>query len=173
MKEKLHPKQLPLNKQHTSTVFQVEANDPESKARACSLSLPRGEVPTPAFMPVGTQGTVKGILPRDLREVVKARIILGNVYHLNLRPGPELVRKRGGLARFMNWDGPILTDSGGFQVFSLAKLRKLSDEGVAFRSHLDGAEVFLHAAALAETSQRAGGEGCQGRGPATPTASPR
>ena len=143
MKEKLHPKQLPLNKQTTSRNFQVEANDPESKARACSLSLPRGEVPTPAFMPVGTQGTVKGILPRDLREVVKARIILGNVYHLNLRPGPELVRKRGGLASFMNWDGPILTDSGGFQVFSLAKLRKLSDEGVAFRSHLDGAEVFL------------------------------
>ena len=94
-------------------------------------------------MPVGTQGAVKGILPRDLREVVKARILLGNVYHLNLRPGPKVMRARGGLSKFMNWNGPVLTDSGGFQVFSLAKRRKLTDEGVLFQSHLDGTEVFL------------------------------
>ena len=132
-----------MNSTTRNTSFLVEETDPASEARAGLLRLQRGEVPTPAFMPVGTQGAVKGGLTRDLREVVKARIILGNVYHLNLRPGPELIRSRGGLSKFMNWNGPILTDSGGFQVFSLAKLRKLTDEGVAFRSHLDGAEVFL------------------------------
>jgi queuine tRNA-ribosyltransferase len=112
-------------------------------ARTGKVILPAGEVFTPVFMPVGTQATVKGILPRDLNEVVKASIILGNTYHLNLRPGVEVIREAGGLARFMNWDGPILTDSGGFQVFSLAKLRKLNDDGVLFHSHIDGREVFL------------------------------
>jgi len=107
------------------------------------LCLPSGEVPTPVFMPVGTQATVKGVLPRDLREIVKAPILLGNTYHLNLRPGVEVIRQAGGISQFMNWNGPILTDSGGFQVFSLSKLRKLSDEGVRFRSHLDGREIFL------------------------------
>ncbi|MBT3666407.1 MAG: tRNA guanosine(34) transglycosylase Tgt [Opitutae bacterium] len=118
---------------------------PESlnHARTGKVILPAGEVFTPVFMPVGTQATVKGILPRDLNEVVKASIILGNTYHLNLRPGVEVIREAGGLARFMNWDGPILTDSGGFQVFSLAKLRKLNDDGVLFHSHIDGREVFL------------------------------
>lgn len=114
-----------------------------SHARNGKLILPVGEVSTPVFMPVGTQATVKGILPRDLNEVVKASIILGNTYHLNLRPGVEVIREAGGLARFMNWDGPILTDSGGFQVFSLAKLRKLNENGVLFHSHIDGREVFL------------------------------
>jgi len=112
-------------------------------ARTGKIFLPGGDVSTPVFMPVGTQATVKGILPRDLTKVVKASIILGNTYHLNLRPGVEVIREAGGLARFMNWNGPILTDSGGFQVFSLAKLRKLNDDGVLFHSHIDGREVFL------------------------------
>ena len=107
------------------------------------MILPGGEVPTPVFMPVGTQATVKGLLPVDLREVVRAPIILGNTYHLNLRPGVEIISDAGGLSRFMNWNGPVLTDSGGFQVFSLSKLRKVSDEGVSFKSHLDGKEIFL------------------------------
>ncbi|MFP6886362.1 MAG: tRNA-guanine transglycosylase, partial [Opitutales bacterium] len=102
-----------MNSTTRNTSFLVEETDPASEARAGLLRLPRGEVPTPAFMPVGTQGAVKGVLPRDLREVVKARILLGNVYHLNLRPGPELIRTRGGLSKFMNWNGPVLTDSGG------------------------------------------------------------
>ncbi len=93
-------------------------------------------------MPVGTQGTVKSLTPAHLHEI-GAQIILGNTYHLNLRPGSELVRELGGLHRFMGWDGPILTDSGGFQVFSLAKLRDIRDDGVAFQSHLDGAKLFL------------------------------
>ncbi len=123
--------------------FTIEAVDSASAGRAGALSTPSGTIPTPVFMPVGTQGTVKGVIPRDLRETVKARIILGNTYHLRLRPGHDLVRERGGLGAFMNWEGPVLTDSGGFQIYSLAKLRKISDEGVTFRSHLDGAELFL------------------------------
>ena len=115
----------------------------EGGSRIGKILLPAGEVPTPVFMPVGTQGTVKGVLPRDLREVVKSPIVLGNTYHLNLRPGMKTVERAGGLGKFMNWDGPILTDSGGFQVFSLSKLRITNDEGVRFRSHLDGKEVFL------------------------------
>lgn len=117
--------------------------EPLNYARTGKVILPGGEVSTPVFMPVGTQATVKGILPGDLTDVVKASIILGNTYHLNLRPGVEVIREAGGLARFMKWDGPILTDSGGFQVFSLAKLRKLNDEGVLFHSHIDGRAVFL------------------------------
>ena len=100
------------------------------RARAATLSLPSGDVPTPVFMPVGTQAAVKGVLPRDIRDVVSAPIILGNTYHLNLRPGVEVIRKAGGVSSFMNWNGPVLTDSGGFQVFSLSKLRKLSEDGV-------------------------------------------
>ena len=94
-------------------------------------------------MPVGTQGTVKTLTPAQLHEV-GSQIILGNTYHLNLRPGPELIEKFGGLHKFMGWDGPILTDSGGFQVFSLAKMRKITDEGIHFQSHLDGAKIFLN-----------------------------
>ena len=94
------------------------------QARLMSLHLPNGNVSTPVFMPVGTQATVKGILPGDLSDVIGAQIILGNTYHLNLRPGMEVIRRAGGLGRFMNRKGPILTDSGGFQVFSLAKLRQ-------------------------------------------------
>ncbi len=122
--------------------FEVLKRDARGDARRGRLRTAHGVVETPAFMPVGTQATVKALTPAQLREV-GAQIILGNTYHLNLRPGPELVRELGGLHRFMGWDGPILTDSGGFQVFSLTKLRKITDAGVAFRSHLDGAEVFL------------------------------
>ena len=106
------------------------------------LSLPNGDVPTPVFMPVGTQATVKGTLPRDLREVVKCPIILGNTYHLNLRPGVGIVRKAGGISKFMNWNGPVLTDSGGFQVFSLSKLRKIDDEEYPFVLILTAVKSF-------------------------------
>jgi queuine tRNA-ribosyltransferase len=118
-------------------------NYPMENARLTNVELASGNITTPVFMPVGTQATVKGILPRDLSDVIKASIILGNTYHLNLRPGIEVIREAGGLSRFMNWDGPVLTDSGGFQVFSLAKLRKLNDEGVLFHSHIDGRESFF------------------------------
>jgi queuine tRNA-ribosyltransferase len=120
--------------------FELLATD--GAARRGRLTTPHGVVDTPAFMPVGTQGAVKSLSPDDVREA-GAQIVLGNTYHLLLRPGPELVRELGGLHRFMAWDGPILTDSGGFQVFSLAKLRKLSEDGVEFRSPIDGATHFL------------------------------
>ena len=136
----MHSSKTDQSSPRFSLLADTSANE---KARAGLLSLPKGNVPTPVFMPVGTQATVKGVLPRDLREVVQAPIILGNTYHLNLRPGVDVVRKAGGLSDFMKWGGPVLTDSGGFQVFSLSKLRKITDEGVRFRSHLDGREIFL------------------------------
>ena len=120
--------------------FTLLAND--GRARAGLLRTPHGDVPTPAFMPVGTQATVKTLTPDDLH-AIGARMILANTYHLYLRPGIELIERMGGLHRFMGWDGPILTDSGGFQVFSLGHLRKLNDEGVTFRSHIDGSEHTL------------------------------
>ncbi|HWA85983.1 MAG TPA: tRNA guanosine(34) transglycosylase Tgt [Opitutus sp.] len=122
--------------------FQLLQTDTATAARRGRLTTRHGAVETPIFMPVGTQGTVKAVTPVHLREL-GAQIILGNTYHLSLRPGSELVRELGGLHRFMGWDGPILTDSGGFQVFSLAKLRDITDAGVAFQSHLDGARHFL------------------------------
>ena len=122
--------------------FQLLKTDTATAARRGRLRTNHGLVDTPIFMPVGTQGTVKALTPAHLREV-GAQIILGNTYHLNLRPGSELIRELGGLHKFMGWDGPILTDSGGFQVFSLAKLRDVRDDGVAFQSHLDGANLFL------------------------------
>ena len=125
-----------------SAHFQLLKTDTATAARRGRLQTRHGVVETPIFMPVGTQGTVKAVTPVHLREI-GAQIILGNTYHLNLRPGSELVRDMGGLHRFMGWDGPILTDSGGFQVFSLAKLRDIRDDGVAFQSHLDGAKLFL------------------------------
>ncbi|SDX26027.1 tRNA-guanine transglycosylase [Albimonas donghaensis] len=120
--------------------FQISARD--GKARRCALSTPRGEIRTPAFMPVGTAATVKAMLPGSVRET-GADILLGNTYHLMLRPGAQRVHDLGGLHRFMNWDRPILTDSGGFQVMSLADLRRLSEDGVKFRSHIDGSEHML------------------------------
>jgi queuine tRNA-ribosyltransferase len=111
-------------------------------ARAGRWTLPHGEVATPCFMPVGTQGTVRALSPRDL-EAIGATMVLGNTYHLHLRPGEETVAALGGLHRFMGWPHPILTDSGGFQVFSLESLRRVSEEGVEFRSHVDGSTRFL------------------------------
>lgn len=120
--------------------FQIEATC--GAARAGRWALPHGTVETPCFMPVGTQGTVKGLTPSDLQRS-QAQIVLGNTYHLHLRPGEAVVRTLGGLHRFMAWPGPILTDSGGFQVFSLQGMRKVSEEGVEFRSHIDGSKHFL------------------------------
>ena len=122
--------------------FRVEFNDPHSHARTGVLQLPHAEVETPVFMPVGTQGTVKAVT-QEMLESLDARIILGNTYHLFLRPGTETLRSLGGLHRFMSWPRAILTDSGGFQVFSLGDLRRISEEGVEFRSHLDGSRQFL------------------------------
>ncbi len=123
--------------------FQLIEKDKETKARAGIIETAHGEIETPIFMPVGTQGTVKAVTPRMLERDVKAEIILGNTYHLYLRPGTEILEKAGGLHKFMNWEKPILTDSGGFQIFSLAELRKLKKNGVEFRSHLDGSKHFF------------------------------
>ncbi|MFP4085083.1 MAG: tRNA guanosine(34) transglycosylase Tgt [Desulfonatronovibrio sp.] len=120
--------------------FQVDCVD--GSARAGKLTTAHGVVETPVFMPVGTQGSVKSLCPQDLKDI-KASIILGNTYHLYLRPGDELLAEMGGLGRFMRWDRPILTDSGGFQVFSLADLRKINDDGVEFSSHIDGSRHFF------------------------------
>ena len=122
--------------------FEILAQDPQTAARRGRLYTAHGIVETPIFMPVGTQATVKCMTPDELREL-NAQIILGNTYHLVIRPGTELIAKAGGLHKFMGWDGPILTDSGGYQVFSLAKLRKISKDGVEFQSHVDGATMFL------------------------------
>ncbi len=123
----------------TAFSFTIQATDPHTRARAGILRTPHGEVLTPAFAPVGTQATVKALTPRDVREA-GAQLILANTYHLALRPGPDTIARLGGLHRFMGWDGPLMTDSGGFQVFSLADLRSIDDEGVTFRSHIDGSE---------------------------------
>lgn len=122
--------------------FTVTGKDPDGRARTGRLETAHGVVETPAFMPVGTRGAVKALSPRDLREV-SARMVLCNTYHLYLRPGEEVVRELGGLHAFMGWQGPILTDSGGYQVLSLAAMREISEEGVSFRSHLDGSPHFL------------------------------
>ncbi len=122
--------------------FEIICEDKRTKARRGRLKTAHGVVETPVFMDVGTLGTVKALEIRDLKET-EAQVVLGNTYHLMLRPGAEVIEKAGGLHSFMRWDGPILTDSGGFQVFSLAKLRKLTEEGCLFNSHLDGHEFFL------------------------------
>ena len=122
--------------------FELLATDPHSKARRGRLTSAHGEIETPAFMPVGTQGSVKGVSPRELREL-HAQIVLGNTYHLFVRPGLDVIKHFGGLHNFMNWNGPILTDSGGYQIFSLAKLRKITEEGVEFQNHIDGARAFI------------------------------
>ena len=114
----------------------------QSGARLGVLHTPHGDIPTPIYMPVGTQATVKAMTPREMEEI-NAKIILSNTYHLHLRPGEDIVREAGGLHQFMDWHHPILTDSGGFQVFSLSELRKITEEGAAFRSHLDGSRQFI------------------------------
>lgn len=121
--------------------FQILATD--GKARTGILNTSRGSIPTPIFMPVGTKASVKGLSSEDLRDEIEAPIILANTYHLNIRPGEEIIKNLGGLHKFMNWPYPILTDSGGFQVFSLSKLNKITDDGVKFRSHVDGDECFF------------------------------
>src|SRR5579872_3805968 len=136
--------------------FEVLKTDP-SGARLGRLTTPHGVIDTPTFMPVGTAGTVKGLTQQALTEL-GVQILLGNTYHLYLRPGHERIRLLGGLHRFMSWPGAILTDSGGFQVFSLADLRKITDEGVVFRSHLDGSEHFLTPEKSVEIQQALGSD---------------
>jgi queuine tRNA-ribosyltransferase len=123
-------------------MFELFKTDADTKARLGRLTTPHGAIDTPVFMPVGTQGSVKALDPRELLEM-GTQIILGNTYHLSIRPGLDIIREAGGLHRFINWQLPILTDSGGFQVFSLAKIRKIQTHGVEFRSHLDGSLLFL------------------------------
>src|SRR5476651_2140465 len=123
-------------------MFELLKTNASTKARLGRLTTTRGVIDTPVFMPVGTQASVKALDPRELLEM-GTQIILGNTYHLNIRPGLDIIRAAGGLHRFMNWELPILTDSGGFQVFSLAKIRKIKPHGVEFRSHLDGSPLFL------------------------------
>ena len=124
------------------TAFGLAVTKTNGAARAGEIRTAHGIIRTPAFMPVGTAATVKAMLPQSVRET-GADILLGNTYHLMLRPGAERIARLGGLHRFMAWDGPVLTDSGGFQGMSLSKLSKISEEGVRFRSHIDGTEEFL------------------------------
>lgn len=123
--------------------YELIKKDAKTGARRGRIHTPHGIIETPVFMPVGTCGTVKAMTPEELKNEVKAKIILSNTYHLFLRPGDDLVAEAGGLHKFMNWDGAILTDSGGFQVFSLSDLRNITEEGVAFKSHLDGSKLFI------------------------------
>jgi queuine tRNA-ribosyltransferase len=133
------------------------AKDPHCGARTGKILTPHGEVATPAFMPVGTQGAVKALTPDQIRDL-GAEIILGNAYHLYLRPGHRLIAAQGGLHRFMNWDGPILTDSGGFQIYSLSALRTITDEGVDFQSHIDGSSHFLSPETIVEIQEALGSD---------------
>jgi queuine tRNA-ribosyltransferase len=137
--------------------FELLAVDPVSGVRAGRVHTPHGAVDTPAFMPVGTLGTVKGLTPRDVQRS-GARVVLSNTYHLSLRPGIETVERLGGLHAFMHWDGPMLTDSGGFQVFSLDNLRQVTDQGVTFASHLDGTPMFFSPECVIESEERLGAD---------------
>lgn len=137
--------------------FELVKTDPETGARAGVLHTPHGDIETPVYMPVGTQATVKGVLPKDLKEA-GSRIILSNTYHLYMRPGDDVVKRAGGLHKFMNWDGPILTDSGGFQVFSLSDLNKITDEGVWFRSNVDGSKHFFTPEKAMEVEENLGAD---------------
>jgi queuine tRNA-ribosyltransferase len=137
--------------------FELTGKDLQTRARLGKISTAHGTVDTPAFMPVGTQATVKSLRPEDLLQC-GAQMILGNTYHLYLRPGHETVRQLGGLHAFMNWSGPILTDSGGFQVYSLAALRKIGPEGVMFRSHIDGSQHFLSPRKAVEIQEALGSD---------------
>lgn len=138
-------------------MFELVAQDRESKARCGQITTAHGVLDTPVFMPIGTQGAVKGVSPQELREL-HAQIILGNTYHLFVRPGLDVVKHFGGLHKFMNWDGPILTDSGGYQIFSLAKLRKITEDGVEFQNHIDGARAFISPEIAMEIQAALGGD---------------
>jgi queuine tRNA-ribosyltransferase len=141
----------------TGVTFEVLAQDPTSGLRAGVLHTPQGDIETPAFMPVGTLGSVKTLTPRDVA-TTGARVVLSNTYHLLLQPGVDTVERLGGLHALMRWDGPMLTDSGGFQVFSLGSLRQVSDAGVTFASHLDGAAMFLSPECVVEAQERLGAD---------------
>lgn len=138
--------------------FSVEATAPDTKARACSFTTDHGTVQTPVFMPVGTCGSVKGVHIRELRDDVKAQIILGNTYHLYLRPGLDILHQAGGLHKFNGWNRPILTDSGGFQVFSLSANRKLKEEGAWFRNHIDGSKHLFTPENVVDTQRIIGAD---------------
>jgi len=138
--------------------YELQKKDKKSKARAGKLTTDHGVIETPIFMPVGTQGTVKAIDQKTLKEEIDAPIILGNTYHLYLRPGMEIMEKAGGLHQFMNWDRALLTDSGGFQVFSLSELRKLQSNGVEFRSHLDGSKHLFTPEKVIEIERQIGAD---------------
>lgn len=137
--------------------FELLKVDEETGARAGILHTPHGDIETPVYMPVGTQATVKGVFPRDLKQA-GSQIILANTYHLYMRPGDDIVKKAGGLHTFMNWDRPILTDSGGFQVFSLGKLNKITDEGVEFSSNVDGSKHFFTPEKAMQVEQNLGAD---------------
>jgi queuine tRNA-ribosyltransferase len=138
--------------------FELQHTDPESKARAGKVTTDHGEIQTPIFMPVGTAGTVKAVHQRELHSDVKAQIILGNTYHLYLRPGLDIIERAGGLHKFNGWDKPILTDSGGYQVFSLKDIRKISEEGVKFQSHIDGSMHFFTPENVMDTQRTIGAD---------------
>ena len=138
--------------------FDIKATDTRSHARAGLISTDHGDIPTPIFMPVGTVGSVKAVHMRELKEDIGAKIILGNTYHLYLRPGTQVLQEAGGLHRFNGWDGPILTDSGGFQVFSLSDRRHLSREGVQFSSHIDGSKHFFTPEGVVDIERQIGAD---------------
>ena len=138
--------------------FDLQYTDPKTNARAGKITTDHGEILTPIFMPVGTVGSVKGVHAHELREDIKAQIILGNTYHLYLRPGLEILKQAGGLHKFNSWDKPILTDSGGFQVFSLSGTRKLKEEGVTFSSHIDGSKHLFTPENVVETQRIIGAD---------------
>ena len=138
--------------------FTLQHKDPSSQARAGELQTDHGVVKTPIFMPVGTAATVKGIFHRDVRDEARAQIILANTYHLYLRPGMDILERAGGVHRFSTWDGPMLTDSGGFQVFSLAGCRKLKEEGCHFRSHIDGSKHLFTPESVMDTERTIGAD---------------
>ena len=134
-----------------SLKFTIQHTAPDTKARAGELQTDHGVIHTPIFMPVGTAATVKGLFHRDVKEEAKAEIILANTYHLYLRPGMQILEQAGGVHRFSSWEGPMLTDSGGFQVFSLAECRKLKEEGCYFRSHIDGSKHLFTPESVIDT----------------------
>lgn len=138
--------------------FDISHHDPKSSARAGTIQTDHGTIQTPIFMPVGTQGTVKGVHQDELKEVVNADIILGNTYHLYLRPKTDILQKAGGLHQFINWDRPILTDSGGYQVYSLKGMRKITEQGVKFQSHIDGSRHFFSPESVMDTQREIGAD---------------
>ena len=144
--------------EYMSMKFTLQHKDPSSHARAGELHTDHGVIRTPIFMPVGTAATVKGIFHRDVRDEARAQIILANTYHLYLRPGTEILERAGGVHRFSTWEGPMLTDSGGFQVFSLAACRKLKEEGCHFRSHIDGSKHLFTPESVIDTERTIGAD---------------